>query len=385
MKNVQIVCVGIGGYGEVLLSELLQNGASHGVCVSAAVEPFPEHCKLTPVLAQKGIPLFSSLDEFYSKGNKADIALIVTPIAFHTEHIIKALENGSNAVCEKPLCADKNDIDRLIKARDKSGKFVYIGYQWSHSEAIEAVKKDCMSGLFGKPIRLKTLVLWPRDADYFSRGTGWAGKIRTADGALIYDSIANNAAAHYLHNMFYLLGNEINTCLEPVSFTAKLQRANKIENFDTADIICNFENGATARFIASHAIRKNLNPVFDYKFEKCTLLYSQDEPSSDIEDSSLYKKDCIKAIFADGTVKEYGTPFDGVCRKVYIAADRVRNEPDGYERCGIETAAVHTRFINKLQENAVISDFPAERLVTDGKLTYVDGLYEELVSEYNKD
>ena len=62
-------------------------------------------------------------------------------------------------MCEKPLCADKNDIDRLIKARDKSGKFVYIGYQWSHSEAIEAVKKDCMSGLFGKPIRLKTLVL----------------------------------------------------------------------------------------------------------------------------------------------------------------------------------------------------------------------------------
>ena len=163
MKNVQIVCVGIGGYGEVLLSELLQNGASHGVCVSAAVEPFPEHCKLTPVLAQKGIPLFSSLDEFYSKGNKADIALIVTPIAFHTEHIIKALENGSNVVCEKPLCADKNDIDRLIKARDKSGKFVYIGYQWSHSEAIEAVKKDCMSGLFGKPIRLKTLVLWTRN------------------------------------------------------------------------------------------------------------------------------------------------------------------------------------------------------------------------------
>lgn len=146
-----------------------------------------------------------------------------------------------------------------------------------------------------------------------------------------------------------------------------------------------FRKRSDRKIYCFHAIRKNLNPVFDYKFEKCTLLYSQDEPSSDIEDSSLYKKDCIKAIFADGTVKEYGTPFDGVCRKVYIAADRVRNEPDGYERCGIETAAVHTRFINKLQENAVISDFPAERLVTDGKLTYVDGLYEELVSEYNKD
>ena len=237
--------------------------------------------------------------------------------------------------------------------------------------------------MFGKPLELKTLVLWPRNADYFSRGTGWAGKIKDADGFSIYDSIANNAAAHYLHNMFYVLGDKINTALAPESFEAELLRANKIENFDTAVIKCKFQSGARALYVASHATDKNLNPVFEYVFENGRVLYSQDDVPSDIGNAELYKKDCIRAVMNDGSVKEYGTPFDGGCRKVYIAADRVREAENGYERCGVETAAVHTEFINKLQQNCVITDFAQSEITVDGKNTFVKGLYEKLIDIYD--
>ncbi|MBQ8758946.1 MAG: Gfo/Idh/MocA family oxidoreductase, partial [Clostridia bacterium] len=329
----------------------------------------------------KNIPIYKTMADFYNDGGKADIALIATPIKFHTENIITALENGSNVLCEKPLCGDEKDIEKIIEAREKSGKFVYIGYQWSHSSAIEALKKDIMSGKFGKPELLKTLVLWPRNADYFSRGTGWAGKIKDADGALIYDSIANNAAAHYLHNIFYVLGDSLNEAKAPISYKADLYRANKIENFDTAVIRCTFDNGAEALYVASHAINKNLNPVFDYKFEKGRVLFSQDETPSEIADAPLYKKDCINAIMNDGSVTEYGNPFENACRKVYLAADAVRG--NGTEYCGVETAAVHTRFINDLQKNAEIKDFDKTRIIVDGKMTYVDGLFEELIKKYD--
>lgn len=385
MKTVSLVCVGIGGYGEVLLNDLLANAESRHIELRAAVEPYPDSCRLTPELQRRGIPLYPSLEDFYAAGGKADIALIATPIAFHTRHILCALAGGSNVVCEKPLCADQNDIDTLIAARDKAGKFVHIGYQWSHAAAIETLKNDIMAGRFGAPQLLKTLVLWPRNADYFKRGTGWAGKLRTASGELVYDSIANNAAAHYLHNMFYLLGERINTALAPTDFEARLLRANRIENFDTADIICRFENGAAARFIASHATDRNLNPLFDYAFEKGRVLYSQDAVPTEIPNANLYQPGVIRAIMADGTEKVYGDPFDGVCRKVYLAAARVRAEADGYERCGIETASVHTRFINRLQETCTIEDFPAEQIVVNGKNTYVTGLYEKMLALYADD
>lgn len=381
MKNITILSVGIGGYGGVLNAELLRDGHNHGIEITAAVEPYADSCPLTSEFNNRNIPIYKTMEDFYANGGKADLALIATPIKFHTQNIICALENGSNVLCEKPLCGDEKDIDKIIEAREKSGKFVYIGYQWSHSKAIEDLKNDIMSGKFGKAELLKTLVLWPRDADYFARGTGWAGKIADSDGALIYDSIANNAAAHYLHNIFYVLGKELNVAEAPVSYDAKLYRANKIENFDTAVINCTFEDGAKALYVASHCINKNLNPVFDYRFEKGRVLFSQDEPPAEIGDAALYKKDCIKAIMADGSVKEYGNPFENACRKVYLAADTVRG--NGKEYCGVETSAVHTRFINDLQKNADIKCFDASRIITDGKMTYVDGLFEELVQAWD--
>lgn len=382
MKNITILSVGIGGYGGVLNTELLRDGHNHGVEVIAAVEPYADSCPLTASFKEKNIPIYKTMEEFYAEGGKADLALIATPIKFHTANIITALENGSNVLCEKPLCGDEADIDKIIEAREKSGKFVYIGYQWSHSKAIEALKKDIMSGSFGKAKMLKTLVLWPRDAGYFARGTGWAGKIKDSDGAIIYDSIANNAAAHYLHNIFYVLGDSLNTAKAPVSYQAELYRANKIENFDTAIIRCTFDDGAKALYVASHSISKNLNPVFDYEFENGRVLFSQDEPPVEIKDSHLYKKNCIKAVMADGSVTEYGNPFENVCRKVYLAADTLRGE--GAEYCGVETAAVHTRFINELQKNADIKSFDEARIKTDGNLTYVDGLFEELIEIFDK-
>ena len=64
--------------------------------------------------------------------------------------------------------------------------------------------------------------LWPRDERYYSRN-GWAGVKRTNDGTWILDSPTNNACAHFLHNMFYVLGDRIERCKvganDPLPFT----------------------------------------------------------------------------------------------------------------------------------------------------------------------
>ena len=103
---------------------------------------------------------------------------------------------------------DENDIEIMKEAQNKSGKFIYIGYQWSYSEPITKLKEDIASGKYGELKEMKTLILRPRDRDYFGRGVGWAGKICTADGKKVYDSVANNSAAHYLFNMLFVMGKD---------------------------------------------------------------------------------------------------------------------------------------------------------------------------------
>ena len=273
--KVRVVLVGIGGYGSIYVNEVLRPETLDMVELVGIVDPFPASCRrLDELKALAGEP-YSDLADFY-KEKKADLAVISTPIQFHTENIITALENGSDVLCEKPLCGDVRDVSKLLEAEKESGHFVHIGYQWSHSEAIEALKKDVIAGVYGEPLSLKTLILWPRDRRYFKRGTGWAGKIRAADGSLIYDSVANNAAAHYLHNMFYVTGANLDESRPVSSVDAELYRTNDIENFDTAIIRCKLQGGADATFIASHSINKAQNPMFDYKFTGGRITYTQD-------------------------------------------------------------------------------------------------------------
>ncbi|MCI8389051.1 MAG: Gfo/Idh/MocA family oxidoreductase [Clostridiales bacterium] len=370
MNKVKVMLAGIGGYGEGYVRRLFELDDKGKVSVEGLVEPFPQSCKLLGDIKARGWKIYNSLNDFYAE-KTCELAVISTPIQFHTSMIMSALSHGSNVLCEKPLTGDVRDIEKLIEARDKAGKFVMIGYQWSHSDAILAMKRDVLAGVYGKPKYLKTLVLWPRAESYFKRGTGWAGKIKGSDGTLILDSVANNACAHYLHNIFFTIGDSIDTSLTPSSVKAALYRTNPIENFDTAIIDCGFDNGARSTFIASHSTEKNFEPIFNYSFENGTIEYS--EGSGRV----------IVGTLSNGERREYGDPFADGYNKLNIAVDNV-NSSEPFIPCGIETASAQVRCIAECAKLPIV-DFPSERKhITASGLTYIEGLYDELLVKYNR-
>jgi len=373
MKNsIHIVLVGVGGYGNLYVNTLLDD--TSGRYTFSMVDPYPGTCNRLEEALSRGIRLYGSLSEFYAE-NEADLAVISTPIHLHVPMILEALSHGSHVLCEKPLCGDEKDIGVLRKASAEAGRFVAIGYQWSHSDAIRNLKQDIMSGLFGRPVLFKTIVLWPRDHAYYSRGTGWAGKLKSKNGDLIRDSVANNATAHYLHNLFYLLGETMDSSLMPERIESRIFRANDIETFDTAVIRCGFGNGAEAVYIASHATSSTRNPEFVLRFEKGTVQYVQ-------------KNGEIIAEFTDGTVKNYGNPFASDAQKLYMAAENARLGT-GETVCGVEAASVQTRVIAAVHDaHPEAERFPCELVkekTAGGKVyTYCENLYEELNRLYNE-
>ncbi len=174
---------------------------------------------------------------------------------------------------------------------------------------------------------MKCLVLRPRNRDYFSRGVGWAGKIKTADGQLIYDSVANNSAAHYLFNMMFLMGEE-GQAAEAYDISAELLRGNPIENFDTSKISFKMLNGAKACFIAAHPVNKGIEPVFEYQFEKGTVYYANESIDASYglmpEDYTEYGQ--IVAYMNDGTKTAYGDPMSNNCKKMHDAVQAIKQE-----------------------------------------------------------
>ncbi|MBQ2889867.1 MAG: Gfo/Idh/MocA family oxidoreductase [Clostridia bacterium] len=381
MEQVSVLLVGIGGYGETMVHEIMENPSPY-IKLAGVVDPYPERCTYIEEIKKMGVPVCASMDEFY-KDNSAHLAVISTPIFLHTKHILSALENGSNVLCEKPLCSDEKDIDIILKAKEKAEKFVYIGYQWSFSDAITNLKKDIADGKFGKLIEMKTLILRPRDREYFARGVGWAGKIKMPDGTPVYDSVANNSAAHYLFNMQFLMA-PFGEAAKATEIKAELLRVNNIENFDTAKIQFKFEEGQKATFIAAHPVNRAVEPVFEYKFENGTVYYSVNpvDASIGILPENYTEFGNIVAFMNDGERKVYGNPMANNCKKMYMAAEAVLNNDMSEGPCGILATAEHTKLINYIQKNCEIKNISSEFLKEEDNLLYADGLFEKAICCY---
>ena len=117
----------------------------------------PERSPYLPDLRERGVPVYHSLRSFY-KEHHADLAVIATPIHFHTVHALEALTNGSHVLCEKPLSAMENDFPLWEKAVREAQRWAAIGFNWSFSKTVHALKRDRMAGMFGRAKSLKTLV-----------------------------------------------------------------------------------------------------------------------------------------------------------------------------------------------------------------------------------
>jgi Predicted dehydrogenases and related proteins len=369
-EKVSILLVGIGGYGNTYVEELLEAGEDNNAYIKGVVDVYPESCPNLQSLLARNIPVYHSMDDFYSK-DTADLAVISTPIHFHCEQTCLALSHGSNVLCEKPLCSTIQEASKMIEARDKSGKFVAIGYQWSFSDSIHALKNDILGGLLGKARRFKTIVLWPRNIDYYKRD--WAGKIKDESGRWVLDSVANNATAHYLHNMFYVLGDKTDKSAKPHFVTAELYRANSIENFDTSVIRIITENNVEMFFYASHAVKEKMDVTFEYEFEMAKVLFGNTKDQNN---------ENITAFFKDGTRKDYGNPYSGnnKLHKCIDAVSRGASIP-----CGIEAAYSQTLCINGAQESMPdIIDFPKNSVRFDESFGHfwVDGLDDILKNCY---
>jgi predicted dehydrogenase len=359
----------LGGYGDVYLAALLDQPdrrvAGRELRLVGAVDPAPAACRRLAELGRRRIPLHRSLAEFYH-GHRADLAIISSPIHHHCRQTCRALEAGSAVLCEKPAAATIQDVERMIAAETRADRLVGVGFQWSFTTPIQQLKRDIQSGRFGAPQRMKCLCLWPRDAAYYGRND-WAGRYRDAHGNWILDGPINNAMAHDLHNMLYLLGPEMHTSAQPVVLEAELYRANPIETCDTAALRIRTAGDAELLFYASHATREVCDPIFHLECERATITFpGGDQP--------------ITARFRDNATTVYASPHsEPHAHKVWTCLAAIAGR--AVLPCGLAAARAHTLCVNGAHEMQPVQ-FPGDLIrQTDAggqQLTWVTSLAESL-------
>jgi predicted dehydrogenase len=370
---VGVLLSGIGGYGYYYLRTLLDEVAPERARLVGVVDPEARLSRAWQEVERLGVPVCATAEEFYAGGRTADLAVIVSPIQHHVPQCSVALEHGSCVLCDKPLGATVQEARALAAASRRADRWVMVGYQWSYSAAIRALKRDILSGSFGRPVRFSTICCWPRDRAYYERNR-WAGRLRDPEsGRWVLDGPANNAMAHFLHNLLYLGGGATGASATPRRVRAELYRAYPIESCDTAACRVVADGGLEILFFASHVTETAIEPSFRLEFERGSATLGG-------------RTRTIVAHDAGGRARDYGAPDETPqFQKLFDAIDAVRHTAP--VACGVEAASSQTLAVNGMHESvpdavafpsALVGRDPAAiRLFVPGLAATLARCYEE--------
>lgn len=149
-RKLKIGLIGAGWYGMVITKAALNVG---GVQVIGVCDVDSEHLKsstdeLEKLQGSRPKEFKQYQDLIDQKGLEA--VFIGTPPHWHALNFIAACEKGLDIYCEKPLAYDAKEGLSMIKAAEKAGNIVQIGFQRRQSEAFKKAKSLIDEGKAGK-------------------------------------------------------------------------------------------------------------------------------------------------------------------------------------------------------------------------------------------
>jgi len=150
---------------------------------------------------------FTELERFedfltqYRRENQLDYISIASPNYLHKSHIRLALQNGANAICEKPLVLNPSDIEELKQIEKETGKKVYNILQLRLHDSIVKLKEKVSKELAQNPNKMYDIdltYLTSRGKWYFE---SWKGKEEKSGG------IASNIGVHFFDMLTWIFGD----------------------------------------------------------------------------------------------------------------------------------------------------------------------------------
>ena len=183
---------------------------------------------------ERGVADFEELMQM----TDVDVIDICTPPDLHRPMAMRALEQGFDVVCEKPLAGSLADVDAIAACEAESrGRLMPI-FQYRFGRGIERMRRLLDADVPGKAFVASVETFWRRDASYYA--VEWRGRFDTELGGV--------CVSHAIHSHDLLV-----SLLGPVNrvFAHVDTRVNDIETEDCAVATLRFDSGALATLTAT--------------------------------------------------------------------------------------------------------------------------------------
>ena len=91
---------------------------------------------------------FTDLDDFLN--SDIDAVVIASPVPFHVEHAVAALNAGKHVLSEVTACQSLDEAARLVEAAEKSNAFYMMAENYRYLDEVELLKRLHDDGRFGE-------------------------------------------------------------------------------------------------------------------------------------------------------------------------------------------------------------------------------------------
>ncbi len=190
-RKRRFVLVGVGGRSRMYRDAVLKTYAQHCEMVGFC-DTNEGRLNLAAAKARKmagvDVPCYAAKDfDRMVQEQKADVVIVATTDAAHSDYIVRAMELGCDVLTEKPMTTDETKCRAIIDAQKKTGKSCRVTFNYRYSPARTQVKDLLMSGVIGDILSVD--FHWMLDtfhgADYFRR---WHGTKANSGGLMIHKS-----------------------------------------------------------------------------------------------------------------------------------------------------------------------------------------------------
>lgn len=183
-KMLKAAILGFGGMGHCHAS---QYGAQKNVQLVAVCDIDKSKFHLENVELNFGdsgssdvnsMNCYLSYEELIKGEPDLDYIDICLPSDLHCEYACRAMEDGFNVLCEKPMALNTKDCEKMIKTSYDTGKLLMIAQCLRFDESFNEITKAYKSGKYGKLLRfsLKRMGSFPG---------GWFRDVKRSGGALM--------------------------------------------------------------------------------------------------------------------------------------------------------------------------------------------------------
>lgn len=129
---------------------------------------------------------------------RIDYVSICSPNYLHNPHMRFALRSDADAICEKPLVLDPEELDELSLVERDSGRSVNTILQLRLHPAIIDLREKVLAATSGEKFDVDLTYITSRGNWYLE---SWKGDVRKSGG------IATNIGVHFFDMLYFLFGN----------------------------------------------------------------------------------------------------------------------------------------------------------------------------------